>query len=283
MNRTEAAFTSTDATRIVYDVWTPDGPPRGVLVLCHGLGEHARRYDHVAARLGELDLVVYALDHRGHGRSGGKRMLLRDWSDYVRDVGALFSIAAREHPGAPRFLLGHSMGGAIALSYALDHQSELEALMLSGPAVDVTTGTPRPVREIGKVLGAIAPRVPVMKLDAAAVSRDAAVVTAYREDPLVHHGLVPAGIAAGLLRASESFPARLSELTLPVLVQHGSDDTLAPVSAAELIRDGAGSQDLTVLIYDGLYHEVFNEPEQETVLGDLVEWLRPRVPAAGQG
>lgn len=277
MQHTESEFVGVHGTRIVYDVWRPDGPPTAILLLAHGLGEHARRYDHVIARLTALGLAVYAPDHRGHGRSGGKRIELRDWSEFTDDLHQLSAIAITENPGLDRFLLGHSMGGAIALSYALDHQDELAGLILSAPAVDVTTGKPRIVIEIGKLLGRFAPGIPVETLDAKAVSRDPAVVAAYESDPLVHHGKVKAGIARGMITAAESFPARLPSLTLPVLVLHGTEDHLADISGSRMIASRAGSKDLTFKTYDGLFHEVFNEPEQEKVLDDLVDWLRPRL------
>lgn len=277
MQHTESELAGVHGTRIVYDVWRPDGPPTGILLLAHGLGEHARRYDHVVERLVGLGLVVYAPDHRGHGRSGGKRIELHDWSEFLDDLHRLSAVAIAENPGLQRFLLGHSMGGAIALSYALDHQDELSGLILSAPAVDVVGGKPRVVIEIGKILGRFAPGIPVETLDAKSVSRDPAVVAAYESDPLVHHGKVKAGIARGMILAAESFPARLPSLTIPVLLLHGTEDRLADVSGSRMIAAHAGSKDLTLKTYDGLFHEVFNEPEQEKVLDDLVDWLRPRL------
>ncbi|MEE2058626.1 alpha/beta hydrolase [Rhodococcus artemisiae] len=278
MQRTESSFTGGNSTRIVYDVWSPDnGEVTGVVVLAHGLGEHARRYDHVAERLGSLGLVVFALDHHGHGRSGGKRLHAREMSEFTDDLDRLFDIATQAYPGLPVFLLGHSMGGAIALAYALDHQDRLTALALSGPAVVVTSGTPGPVVEIGKVIGRFLPDLPIQKLDSNAVSRDPAVVAAYQADPLVHHGLVPAGIARVMIDNEQSLARRLPSLTLPVLVQHGTADALADPAGAQLIVGRAGSEDLTLKLYDGLFHEVFNEPENDRVLGDLVDWLRPRI------
>ncbi|MBU4615663.1 alpha/beta hydrolase [Rhodococcus sp. GG48] len=277
MQHTESEFAGVHGTRIVYDAWRPDGPPTGILLLAHGLGEHARRYDHVVERLVGLGLVVYAPDHRGHGRSGGKRIELHDWSEFLDDLHRLSAVAIAENPGLQRFLLGHSMGGAIALSYALDHQDELSGLILSAPAVDVVGGKPRVVIEIGKILGRFAPGIPVETLDAKSVSRDPAVVAAYESDPLVHHGKVKAGIARGMILAAESFPARLPSLTIPVLLLHGTEDRLADVSGSRMIAAHAGSKDLTLKTYDGLFHEVFNEPEQEKVLDDLVDWLRPRL------
>jgi len=277
VQHTESDFTGVHGTRIVYDVWRPDGAPTGILLLAHGLGEHARRYDHVVERLVGLGLVVYAPDHRGHGRSGGKRIELRDWSEFIDDLHQLSAIAITENPGLPRFLLGHSMGGAIALTYALDHPDELAGLIVSAPAVVVTAGKPTFVVEIGKIIGRFAPNVPVETLDAKAVSRDPAVVAAYESDPLVYHGKVKAGIARGMVTAAESFPARLPSLTMPTLVLHGTEDRLADVSGSRMIAERAGSPDLTLKTYDGLFHEVFNEPEQEKVLDDVVDWLRPRL------
>jgi len=280
MQHTESSFTGGNGTRIVYDVWSPDGDPTALLVLAHGLGEHARRYDHVAERLTDLGVVVYAPDHRGHGRSGGKRLHARTMAEFTDDLDTLFDIATSAHPGLPTFLLGHSMGGAIALAYALDHQDRLTALVLSGPALVVTSGTPKPVVELGKLIGRVLPGVPVQKLDSKAVSRDPAVVAAYDADPLVHHGLVPAGIARVLVLNEESVAQRLPDLRLPLLVLHGSADTLADPAGTHLVADRAGSDDLTKKVYDGLFHEVFNEPEQDRVLGDLVDWLQPRLARA---
>ncbi|MGL4305550.1 MAG: lysophospholipase, partial [Mycobacteriaceae bacterium] len=250
---------------------------QAVLVLSHGLGEHARRYDHVIERLTALGLAVYAVDHRGHGRSGGKRVHLDQWSDFTEDLQTLFTIVAQEYPARKQFLLGHSMGGAVALSYALDHQQDLAGLMLSGPAVVVHQGIPAPVLAVGKFLGKYFPRVPVQSLDATAVSRDPAVVMAYKVDPLVHHGKIPAAIASAMIKASEGFPDRLPSLTVPVLLQHGTADRLTNVAGSQLIADLASSEDLTLKTYQGLFHEIFNEPEQEQVLTDLVEWLQPRI------
>ena len=277
MKHVESAFVGVHGTRIVYDVWTPETTSTGIVVLAHGLAEHAGRYRHVIERLGSLGLVVYAPDHRGHGRSGGKRVSLEKWSDFTDDLHTLFGIAAAEHPNQRTFLLGHSMGGAIALSYALDHQGDLDGLMLSGPAVAPSVGQPKALVAVGKVLGRFLPAIPVLKLDPDLVSRDRDVVDAYVADPLGYHGTVPAGLAAAMLGVGETFPARLPSLTIPVLLQHGTADGLADVSGSELVAERAGSDDLTLKTYDGLFHEVFNEPEKERVLDDLVDWLRPRV------
>jgi alpha-beta hydrolase superfamily lysophospholipase len=277
VTRTERAFDGVQGVRIVYDTWTPQADPRAVVVLSHGFGEHARRYDHVAARFGEAGLVTYALDHRGHGRSGGKRVLCRNMSEYTGDFHTLAGIGAREHPGLPRVVLGHSMGGAIVFSYGVDRPDDYQLMVLSGPAVDMVDTVSPLLAVVAKVLGAVAPGLPVEKLDSTLVSRDPAVVAAYDNDPLVHHGRVPAGVARALIKVGETMPSRAPALTAPLLVVHGADDGLIPAEGSKRLAGRVGSSDVRLTVYPGLYHEVFNEPERALVLDDVVGWIDARL------
>ncbi|WP_409427908.1 lysophospholipase [Mycobacterium sp. SMC-11] len=271
--RIERTFDGVRAVPIVYDTWTPDVPPRAVVVLSHGFGEHARRYDHVAKRFAAAGFVTYALDHRGHGRSGGKRVLCRNIAEYTGDFHTLGGIAAREHPGLPRVVLGHSMGGAIVFSYGVDRPDDYQLMVLSGPAVAMTDTVSPGLAFVAKAVGAIAPSLPVEKLDSALVSRDPAVVVAYNEDPLVHHGRVPAGVARALIKVGETMPTRAQALTVPLLVVHGADDGLVPAEGSRRLVECVGSNDVRLTVYPGLYHEVFNEPERAQVLDDVVGWI----------
>lgn len=275
--RTERTFDGVGGVRIVYDVWTPDAEPRGVVVLSHGLGEHARRYDHVAQRFGEAGLVTYALDHRGHGRAGGKRVRLKAISEYTDDFGTLVGIAAKDYPDLKRVVLGHSMGGGIVFAYGVEHPSDYDLMVLSGPAVAAQTAVSPMLAFVGKTLGAVAPGLPVEELDANAVSRDPEVVAAYKADPLVHHGKVPAGIARALLLVGETMPQRARAITAPLLVVHGADDRLIPVVGSERLVECVGSTDVHLKVYPDLYHEVFNEPERDRVLDDVTSWIEARL------
>jgi alpha-beta hydrolase superfamily lysophospholipase len=275
--RTERTFDGVGGVRIVYDVWTPDTTPRGVVVLSHGFGEHARRYDHVAQRFGQDALVTYALDHRGHGRSGGKRVLVKDISEYTGDFDTLVGIAGKEHPGVTRVVLGHSMGGGIVFAYGVERPDAYDLMVLSGPAVAAQTAVSPPLAWLAKTLGAIVPGLPVQQLDAGAVSRDPAVVDAYNTDPLVYHGKVPAGVARALVLVGETMPKRAAALTAPLLVVHGSEDQLIPVDGSRQLADAVGSSDVELKVYPGLYHEVFNEPERDQVLDDVVSWINARL------
>jgi alpha-beta hydrolase superfamily lysophospholipase len=277
ITRAEHTFDGVDVVRIVYDVWAPGATPRGVVILAHGLGEHARRYDHVAARFGRDGLITYALDHRGHGRSGGKRVLVKDISEYTADFGTLVGIAAKEHPGLTRIVLGHSMGGGIVFAYGVEHPDDYDLMVLSGPAVAAQLAVSPLLGWVAKTMGTIAPGLPLQALDASAVSRDPAVVNAYNTDPLVYHGKIPGGVARALLVVGETMPQRAPSLTAPLLVVHGSDDRLIPVEGSRRLAEAVGSRDVELKVYPGLYHEVFNEPEQEQVLDDVVSWINARL------
>lgn len=258
-------------TNIVYDVHRPDSGPVGVVVVAHGLGEHAGRYGHVARTLTDLGYLVVAPDHAGHGRSGGKRLGVRDFNDFTDDLHAV--IGQIDAVDGPTFLLGHSMGGAIALKYALDHPTALDGLVLSGPALVPGDDLPPILVKLAPVLGRLVPWLPSTALPASALSRDPKVVAAYQSDPLVWQGKIPAGLGGALIATMATFPDRLPTLTMPVLALHGGEDRLANPEGTRMVGRLAGGDDVTTKIYDGLYHEILNEPEQDVVLRDITEWL----------
>lgn len=268
----EKSFTGVGGTNIVYDVHEPASDPVGVVLVAHGVAEHAGRYAHVAEVLTGLGLRAVVPDHRGHGRSGGKRLLVRDLSEFTADLETLRTLEVID--GRPTYLLGHSMGGCIALDYALDHQADLAALVLSAPAVIPGDDISPALMKLAKVIGKYVPGLPGQKLSSESVSRDPAVVAAYDADPLNYRGALPAGIGGAMLRAMDTFPSRLPSLRLPLLVLSGTADKLVNPDGARLVDRLAGSTDKTLKMYDGLYHEVFNEPEKELVLGDLRDWLK---------
>jgi alpha-beta hydrolase superfamily lysophospholipase len=275
--RTERQFDGVGGVRIVYDVWTPDVPPRAVVVLSHGLGEYARRYDHIAQRFGADGLVTYALDHRGHGRSDGKRMLVRDISEFTGDFDTLVGIAQREHPALKCVVLGHSMGGGIVFAYGVERPDNYDLMVLSAPAVAAQELVNPLMAFAAKGLGVLLPGVPVQELDVDAISRDPAVVAAYKSDPLVYHGKVPFGIGRALLQVGETMPQRAPALHAPLLVVHGSEDRLIPLGGSRRLIGCVGSTDVELKVYPGLYHEVFNEPERDQVLDDVVSWINKRL------
>lgn len=257
--------------------WRPQGAPRALVVISHGLAEHSGRYGELAGRLTSRGYAVHALDHRGHGRSGGRRSNIGRFRGVVSDLGDFIRRTREEYAGLPTILLGHSMGGAIAYACALECQDELRGLVLSAPALAPGEHAPPLKLLLVRLLSRIAPSAGVLKLPAEAISRDPAVVAAYEHDPLVYRGAVPARTMAELVMAMAAFPARAPALRLPILVQHGTGDLLVPLASCQPIYERLGdAQTRTVKLYDGLYHEVYNEPERERVIGDLLDWLDAR-------
>lgn len=275
MNHTDDRFTGAGGIEIWWQAWLP-ADPRAVVVIAHGAGEHSGRYVHVATRLVDAGCAVYALDHRGHGRSGGRRAVVDRMDNVVADLRAFIAVAAAQHPGQRLLLLGHSMGGTISLVFATRHQDELAGMALSGPVAVLEAASPA-LRVAAKVLSALTPNLGVFGVDPSLVSRDPEVVRAYREDPLVFHGKLPARTVAELAGAVERFPAAVPQIRIPLLLMHGTADRLAPPAGSTMVHERAGSSDKTLRLYEGLYHEILNEPEKETVIGDLLGWLNARV------
>jgi alpha-beta hydrolase superfamily lysophospholipase len=269
----QSEFSGAGGVRIYWQSWLPEGESRAQIVLVHGASEHSGRYEWTASQLVAAGYAVYALDHRGHGKSGGPRALIDRMDNALADVGTLIEIAARERPGNGRPLLfGHSMGGCIALAFATRRQDEIDALILSAPLAALEAASPAQ-RIAGHVLSVIAPKLGVFPIDSSTVSRDPAVVAAYDADPLNYHGKLPARTVHELATEVGRFPESLQRLTLPLLVMVGTGDKLVPPAAAELVYEKASSKDKTIKRYDGLYHEIVHEPERDQVIADLAGWL----------
>jgi acylglycerol lipase len=270
--RIEGRLTGVGRVELFWQGWLPAGEPRGVVLLCHGLGEHAGRYGNVVDALVPAGWAVYGVDHRGHGRSGGRRAHLRRYADWLADFDAFRRTAAARHPGRPVFLLGHSMGGQIALAYALEHQADLAGLVLSAPALANNTVPKAAVRAL-RALAKVAPTLRPAGIDASKISKDPAVYAEYRADPLVHHGHPTLGLSSAIVGQFGVLPERARDLRIPVLMQHGALDVIVDPSGFRRLEAACGSPDLTVRWYEGLWHEIYNEPERDGPLGDLRDWL----------
>ncbi|MEA2472247.1 MAG: acylglycerol lipase [Thermoleophilaceae bacterium] len=271
----EGAFDGVGGLRIFWQAWLPAGEPRAVVVLAHGASEHSGRYAWTGERLTERGYALYALDHRGHGRSEGRRAFIDRMDNAVADLDELVDVASGEHPGKQVFLLGHSMGGCVALSYAFWHEERLAGLVLSAPLAALAAASPI-TRIAGRLLSEVAPRLGIYAVDSSAVSRDPEMVRDYDADPLNFHGKLPARTCEELASAIRGFPEKVAELELPILTMHGSADTITPPEGSEMVLTRAASEDKSIIRYPGLYHELLNEPEREQVLGDVAAWLDAR-------
>lgn len=260
-------------TDIYYQYWLPESEPKAILLVVHGLAEHSGRYMNVVNHLVPSGYAVYGIDHIGHGKSDGERVYVERFQDYTKTLKKYFDMIREWQPEKPIFLIGHSMGGLISAAYLLEHQGELSGAVLSGPGIKVPDNISQATIFVGKLLSIIMPKAGLIQLDAEGVSRDPKVVDAYINDPLVYTGKTTARLCAELLKTTQRVTDQATKIRLPIMIVQGSGDKLVDPSGAQLLYDLVGSGDKMIKIYDGFYHEVFNEPEHEQVLNDVKKWL----------
>jgi len=273
MKHQDGFFKSVRDAGLYYQSWMPEGEAKAVLLIVHGLGEHSGRYMNVVNCFVPRGYAIYGIDHLGHGRSDGQRLYVERFRDYTEPLDNYFGMIRDWQPGKPVFLVGHSMGGLIGALYLTAHQAGLAGAVLSGPAVKTPGNIPKAVIVAGRVLSLLIPRMGLVPLQARDVSRDPAVVEAYLADPLVCKEKITARLGAEMLDAMERIRAEAGQITLPLLIVQGGADKLVDPAGARLLYNAVSSADKKLIVYDGLYHEVFNEPEHDRVLADVEAWI----------
>jgi alpha-beta hydrolase superfamily lysophospholipase len=273
--RLEEKIGSSGGVGIHLRSWKAVGRPRAVVVVCHGVNSHGGQYLWTAGQLAQAGFVPFALDLRGRGRSEGARYAVDDVSDYVDDVAAVIAVAKSRNPGLPVFLLGHSAGGVVSCSYALDHQAELAGLVCESFAFQV----PAPALALALLKGVarVAPRLPALRLRNEDFSRDPIAVRILNEDPLTAGEVQPAKTVAALVRANDRLRREFPRLTLPLLILHGTADRATLASGSRFFHDTAGSADKTLKLYDGHYHDLLNDVGKEAVMADIRAWIERRL------
>jgi alpha-beta hydrolase superfamily lysophospholipase len=271
---TTGTFRTKDGLKLFTRTWRPPAKPRAVVALVHGYAEHSGRYASLAADLVAEGHAVLGYDHRGFGRSEGRRAFVARFDDLLDDLDRFLDAVRQAYPDAPLFLFGHSMGGAVTALYALERQPErcrVGGVILSSPAFR-TSEAPF-LQKIAAVLGRLFPGLPTIPLDLDTLSRDPAVVEDIRNDPLFYHGRILARTGAEMIRAMKRIRAQASRFTLPFLLFHGLADRLTDPEGSRRFFHEAASEDKTLHLYEGLYHLTFCEPEKERVRGDVKTWL----------
>jgi alpha-beta hydrolase superfamily lysophospholipase len=251
------------AGRLVARRWEATDPTY-VVLLCHGYGEHVGRYEHVATRFAEDGAAVYAVDHLGHGRSDGERVLIEDFEGVVDDVRRLDHAARAEHPLLPVVLVGHSMGGMIGARYAQRFGADLACVVLSGPVIgrwDAVTAL------------LAAEEIPDVPIDPDTLSRDPSVGRAYVADPLVWHGAFKRPTLEALQAMIDAINSGGAVEATPVLWLHGEDDQLVPIEASRQGWAAIAGARCEQKSYPGARHEIFNETNQDEVLADALAFI----------
>ena len=277
---TEESFDGTGGLRIFLRSWRPEGRPRGVLVVCHGLNAHGGHYAWAARQWADGGLATYAVDLRGRGRSEGERFFVEDIAQYVADVAGAVKIASTREPGLPVFLLGHSAGGVVGCHYVLDHPDELAGFICESFAFEVPT--PSFVLAAVEPLSRFAPRLPLLRLRNRDFSRDPAIVAALDSDPLTAREVQPARTIAALVRANQRLRAELAQIGLPLLILHGTADRVTLPRGSQAFHAMAGSPDKTLRLYPGHVHDLLNDTGRQDVAAFVADWIHERVAGAAQ-
>jgi alpha-beta hydrolase superfamily lysophospholipase len=264
---------------LYWRLWRPDvpgGEVRAAVLLLHGIHEHSGRYAGVASRLMLRGVEVHAVDLRGHGASEGARGYVERFEDYLSDVDRFVEHALASGAAAPRFLLGHSMGGLVAATWWAERQPDaLDGLILSSPALALPPVHPL-LQAAAPFVSRRLPTLRVQPLDVSKLSRDPSVGRQYQEDPLVTSKGVMARTGYEIQQAAQRLRQRPQAFRAPLYLFHGTDDEIAdPEGTARLAREAA-SDDVTLRLWDGLRHETMNEPERDEVIGAVAEWVLER-------
>jgi len=276
MKHSEFEFKTFDRLSLFGQSWQPEDRPRAVVYLIHGLGEHSGRYGHVADRLTQAGYSMFAFDLRGHGKSPGPRGHIPSYEALMKDISSLLEVANKQFPQLSSFLYGHSLGGNLVLNYILRHQPQLKGVIVSDPWLRLAFEPPRFKIILAQITDYIWPSFSQKNgLDTKVLSRDPEVVHAYENNPLVHDH-ISSRMFIGIYQSGYWALEHASEFSLPLLLMHGGDDKIISVKASHEFAN-TKTKNCTLKIWDGLYHEIHNEPEKEEVFKFLIDWLDKEV------
>jgi alpha-beta hydrolase superfamily lysophospholipase len=265
-------FEATNGVLLHERRWLVPNPTASVVII-HGYGEHCERYDHIAERMNAEGYSVYSYDHRGHGESPGKMGFIPSFKLLVDDLDAYLCHLHGSIQQTPTILFGHSMGGLVLTEYVIAYKPDVDGLVFSSTGVKPDENVAPFLQKISGIVASLLPILPVHFLDPVGISRVESEVDKYISDPKVYHGKIVARTGHELVEAMKHASSNLGEIDLPMLVLHGTDDPIVPVESAHLMFERTSSTDKTLKLYDGDFHEVFNDQSKEQFLSDVLEWI----------
>jgi len=280
MIRREGKFSGPRGLSIYFQYWQPETEPRALLLIVHGAGEHSTRYQQLAHYFTARGYAIATLDHPGHGKSEGRYGHVERFDDFGATLEIFQRQLAADFAELPFILVGHSMGGLISSLHLLQHQQDFVGCVMSGLAITTEVEPGFLQLFLIRCLSLVAPGTGVLQLDPNGVSRDPAVVADYVNDPLINHGKMSARMVAELFSSMQRLQVAAPEITLPLLVLHGGEDAMTAPEGSRFFYNRVSSVDKTLKIYPGLFHEIFNEPQQEGVFGDMLAWCDQRLLSA---
>lgn len=278
MNHFESTYEAPDGVKLYLQAWMPDHP-KATILLVHGLGEHSGRYSVLAENLVSIGISVFTFDGRGHGKSvpNGPDAYFDSYLSYLEDIHVLFEKAKNYQKSLPVFLYGHSMGGGFAAAYVLKYNPELSGVILSSPAIMEDPNTPKILKSISGLISRFFPRLKALKLDPKGISKLKKEVQRYLDDPLVYKDAYPARTATEIFNMMKYIQEKASEFDQPVLLLHGTSDTLTNPEGSKLLFKKSNSIDKTLRLIPGGYHELINDTDSELVMEILVNWLKEKI------
>ena len=252
--------------------WEPDTKPKAAAAFVHGLGEHMGRFAHVGDAFSKQGYALMGADLRGHGRSGGPRGHTPSLEAFLQDIDLLLEHVHARYPGTPMFLYGHSLGAILVLNYGLRRKPDLKGVIATSPALHSEIESQRAKVMLSKVLGGLVPTVAVPSgLRTNMLSHDPQVEQDYIHDPLVHDK-VSLGFGKAMMSANQWALAHASEFPLPLLLMHGTLDTIAFPSSSQEFAAALGDK-VTLVMWEDMYHETHNEPRKDEVLQTIIKWM----------
>lgn len=283
MPRYEEKFQSHDGLPLHEKRWLPEGESAAVVLFVHGFTEHSGRYGALAEELNRHGYAVYAMDLRGHGKSAGQPVLIRSFDQYLADLELLFDRVRSREPGKPLFLFGHSMGGSMVILFSLGRERDIRGLVVSAGALRIGGRVFPILRHLAMVTSRLLPGLRIVTFGGRMLSRDPETIADFDGDPLVFHGRFPVCTGAEILRAVRRIQGEMEVVRAPLLILHGTGDLVTDPAGSRRLHAQAGAADKTLKLYDGLYHDLFHEPEKDQVTADVIEWLDARRRDGGAG
>jgi alpha-beta hydrolase superfamily lysophospholipase len=278
VNHSENTLNTSGGITLFTQSWLPDDAPKAIVIIQHGFCEHSGRYVHVAEHFVTRGYAAYAFDLRGHGRSQGKRIYVDLFESHIEDFTRFVYWVQHKNPNTPVFVLAHSMGSTIAALWAAQNPPDLSGLILGSSALYITAKVPEFLMALSKFLSRYLPHLPTVRFDnPEALSSDPAIGDQRTRDPYVFRGRIPARSVAELLKGAELARKSVEMITHPLLILHGTEDKLTDPKGSQELHDRAGTRDKSLIFYEGLRHEILNEPDQGRVLNDIDQWIEQRL------
>ncbi|MEJ2663698.1 MAG: lysophospholipase [Spirochaetia bacterium] len=272
----EAVLPCSDAFNIFYRFCVPGHARAGVIIL-HGYGEHSGRYRHVIEFLANKGFACFAPDHRGHGQSARVMGYVPSFDRILADVHELYLFIREKYKLTRIFLFGHSMGALISLNYLVSQQGGIMGAVLNAPMIIIPDYISPVLKFLSGTIASLLPTLPLQKFDATTATHDPEIAEADKKDPLNYHGKIRARTGVQMIKAMEYANAHLTEITLPLLIIQGGDDLTLPVESAGRLYRLVSSKDKTLKYFAHLYHETWNEPQKETVLNYIDDWIKSKL------